>query len=710
LSRIWGRLRVFIRSGFAFQWTDTGNPVYDKNKGASNIIFAGKIDKVLYGGDYNPEKWPREIWREDMRLFGLAGIDILTVNVFSWAALQPSEDEYNFSVLDDIIETAKNADMKICLATGTATHPAWMARKYPEVLRVNTDGSKRKFGDRHNSCPNSKIYRLHSARLARKLAERYGKLDNLAAWHVSNEYGGYCFCANCESAFRKWLMRKYKTIDALNYAWNTAFWGHTYYDWEDIVVPSRLGGEWEPNRTSCQIQSIDYRRFYSDSLLECYLEEANVLKEVTPNIPVTTNMMGTFWDLDYFKWGKHVDFISWDNYPSPESPYTRTAMNHALMRGCGSGKPFVLMEQTPSVTNWQPFNSLKRRGIMRLWSYQALAHGSDTVMFFQMRRSRGCCEKFHGAVIDHCGHENTRIFRETAELGQELKKLGGAFLESRLSSEAAVLYDWDNWWAAHFSAGPTVNMNYIEEIHRFYDALARQNISADIIGVDTPLSGYKILFAPILYMIKPGFAEKLTEYVRNGGILVTTYFSGMTDENDLVTTSGYPGELRSLCGVWVEETDALPTGRTNGLVIKDGPLAGTWKADLLCDIMYPEGAETIAVYESDFYAGTPSLCRNRFGKGQVWYFGARPQAAFVSRFTAHICGECGIKPVFPPQDGIEAVRRVKEGREFIFILNHNSAETEVIIPFACRDLLTGRDFSPSSRYTLPAAGVLILEH
>ncbi|MCL2269856.1 MAG: beta-galactosidase [Treponema sp.] len=674
--------------------------------------LAGAVNKILYGGDYNPEQWPREIWQEDMRLLGLAGIDVVTVNVFSWAALQPSEEEYNFSTLDAIIETVSAAGMKICMATGTATHPAWMARKYPEVLRVNTDGSKRKFGDRQNSCPNSPVYRLLSSQLASRLAERYGKLDNLVAWHVSNEYGGFCYCANCENAFRRWLIRKYKTIEALNNAWNTSFWGHTYYDWEDIVIPSGLGGEWPVNRASCQIQSIDYRRFNSDSLLECYLTEARALKEVTPHIPVTTNMMGAFWDLDYFKWGKSLDFIAWDNYPSPDTPYTRTAMNHALMRGCGGGKPFSLMEQTPSVTNWQPYNSLKRPGIMRLWSYQAIAHGSDTVMFFQMRRSRGCCEKFHGAIIDHCGHENTRVFREAAALGSELKKLGDSILDSQLASEAAVLFDWDNWWAASLSAGPTVDMRYPDEVFRFYDALARRNISADVIGIDTPLDSYKILYAPILYMIKPGYADKLKAFVREGGILVTTYFSGMTDENDLVTQDGYPGELRPLCGLWVEETDALPLGEHRLIHSADswavGPLSGTWKADLLCDIIHTESAETVARYADDFYAGTPAVCRNRYGKGQAWYFGSRPEAAFLDRFTAFICGECGIKPVFPAQEGIEAARRIKGKTEFIFVLNHNKTETEIVIPFACRDLLADRDFVEGERYIFPTAAVMVL--
>ena len=683
-----------------------------------------KSNKVLYGGDYNPEQWPAEIWQEDMRLLTLAGIDTVTINVFGWASLQPSEDEYNFSTLDKIVETVSAAGMKICLATSTAAHPAWMARKHPDILRVNSDGTRRKFGGRHNSCPNSPAYRKYSVLLAQKLAGRYGKLGNLIAWHVSNEYGGFCYCENCEQAFRKWLEKKYLTIEALNTAWNTAFWGHTYYAWKDIVLPSQLSEEWNGDRTCCQIQSIDYRRFNSDSLLECFCAEAKALKELTQNVPVTTNMMGTFWDIDYQKWGRHMDFISWDNYPSPDTSYTRTAMNHALMRGCGQGKPFALMEQTPSVTNWQPYNALKRPGIMRLWSFQALAHGADTVMFFQMRRSRGCCEKFHGAVIDHCGHGDTRVFRETAALGAELNKIGDAFVDSRLQSETALLFDWDNWWATSLSAGPTRDMDYPNEVFRFYDALARQNIPVDIIGIDTALDQggarvpYKILFAPVLYMVKPGYAEKLEAFVRSGGILVTTYFSGMADENDLVTLKGYPGELRPLCGLWVEETDALPQGQSNRLVFKGSPglaspawasLAGEWKTDLLFDIIRTEGAEAVAEYAQDFYAGTPVLCRNSFGKGQVWYFGSRPEMAFLERFISLLCADCGAVPVFPAQPGIEATSRTRGEKEFVFVLNHNAQETGLVIPFDCRDLLTEKRFAAGVSCTLPAAGVLILE-
>jgi beta-galactosidase len=679
------------------------------------------IRKVLYGGDYNPEQWPREIWDEDMRLFGLAGIDTLTINVFSWASLQPSEDEYDFSRLDDIVKAISDAGKFICFATSTATHPAWMARKYPDVLRVNIDGGKRKFGARHNSCPNSPTYRKYSVELARRLAERYGKNPAIKAWHVSNEYGEMCWCDNCQKAFRKWLEKRYGSIGALNEAWNANFWGHTYYDWDDIVAPSHLSEQWNYTRTSCQIQSIDYKRFISDSLLECFKLERDALKSVTPKIPVTTNLMGFYLDLDYHKWAKEMDFVSWDNYPSPNTPPSYVAMTHALMRGCKDGLPFVLMEQTPSVTNWQPYNSLKRPGVMRLWSYQAVAHGSDTILFFQMRRSRGCCEKFHGAIIDHCGNENTRVFRETAALGAELDKIGPAFLGSEVKSRIAIVYDWDNRWGLHYTAGPSVDVNYIDEIFRWYDACASQNYEVDVVGVDTHLEKYDIVVAPLLYMVKRGHADRLKAFVERGGTFITTYFSGIVDERDLVTCGGYPGELREMLGVWVEETDALLPDQANEIVIGKGnsgdagtqDLSGTYPASILCDIIHPETAEIVGVYGKDFYAGTPAVCRNAFGKGSAWYVGSAvgksaADGSFCEKLIARCADERGVRPVFPAVTGVEVTRRVNEN-EYYFVLNHNQESARVTIPFACADLISGSAYSGSEAVDLKPTDVLILE-
>lgn len=576
-----------------------------------------KQDKIAYGGDYNPEQWPQDSWEEDMRFIKLAHIDTLTLNVFSWASLQPSEEEYCFDKLDKIMDLARGNGMKVCLATSTGAHPAWMARKYPEILRTDFGGVKRKFGGRHNSCPNSMVYRNYSVKLAGELAKRYQDYDNIVAWHISNEYGGECYCENCEKAFRVWLKKRYGTLEKLNRAWNTSFWGHTFYDWEEIVLPDTRSEHIELERTMAQGISIDYRRFNSDSIMECFRLEYEAVKQYTPDIPVTTNLMGAYKPLDYQKWGKYMDFISWDNYPSNEDSVSKTAFNHDLMRGVGGGKPFILMEQTPSLQNWQPFNALKRPGVMRLWSYQAVAHGSDAVLFFQIKRSIGGCEKYHGAVIDHAGHENTRVFREVAELGLELEQLGSEVLGSVGTAQTAIMFDWENWWAVEYSSGPSVNLKYYEEVLEYYTALHSQNIPVDIIGEDSDLSHYKLVVAPILYMAKPGVDGRIREFVKNGGTFLTTYFSGYVDENDLVVTGGYPGKLRDILGVWVEESDALPEYKANRFVYQ----GQEYPAKLLCDIMHLEGAEALAEYQEDFYAGSPVVARNSFGQGQAYYIG-----------------------------------------------------------------------------------------
>lgn len=443
-----------------------------------------RINKVLYGGDYNPEQWPEEIWEEDMRLFKLAGIDEVTLNVFSWAALQPSEDTYNFEKLDKIMDLVEANGLKVFLATSTAAHPAWMAKRHPDILRTEFSGMKRKFGSRHNSCQNSPTYQKYSVLLAKKLAERYGERECVIGWHICNEYGGECYCENCEKQFRVWLKKKYGTIEEVNKAWDTSFWGHTFYDWDEIVLPNMLSEHFEPDRTTFQGISLDYRRFNSEGMLKCYQAEAAAIRSVVPDAKITTNLMGFYKPLDYQMWAKSMDFISWDNYPANEDPYSRIAMNHDLMRGIKGGQPFVLMEQTPSVTNWLAYNALKRPGVMRLWSYQAMAHGADAVLFFQMRRSIGACEKYHGAVIDHVGTENTRAFREISQLGKELQQLGDKTLGARSRAKAAILVDWDNWWAIEYSAGQSRDLKYLDEVFLYYRALEEQNYAVDIIGVE----------------------------------------------------------------------------------------------------------------------------------------------------------------------------------------------------------------------------------
>ena len=666
--------------------------------------YSNKVNKIVYGGDYNPEQWPKEVWKEDMKLLKEAHIDVLTLNVFAWASLQPSEEEYDFSRLDEIMELVGEHGFSVCLATSTAAHPAWMAKKYPDILRVEFNGMKRKFGGRHNSCPNSPTYRKYSVRLAKKLAERYKDCDNLIAWHISNEYGGECYCDNCEKAFRVWLKKKYRTIEELNRAWNTSFWGHTFYEWDEIVLPNLLSEHFEYDRSQFQGMTLDYKRFNSESMLECYKMEYEAVKSVTPNLPVTTNLMGFYKNLDYKMWAKYMDVVSWDNYPSNEDSPAQIAMSHDLMRGINGGEPFLLMEQTPSVTNWLPYNALKRPGVMRLWSYQAVAHGADSVMFFQMRRSIGACEKLHGAIIDHVGTNQTRVYREAQALGKELERIGEETLGAVTEAEVAVYFDWDNWWAIECSAGPSCELKYKDEVSLYYEALHSLNIPADIVGEEDDLERYKVLIAPILYMTKPGYDEKIRRFVEKGGVFVTTFFSGIVDEHDLVITGGYPGRLRDILGIWVEESDALPHGVQNEFSYQ----GIVYPAKLLCDLSHPEGAEVLSTYEKDFYQGMPAITKNSFGKGEAYYVATRSDRAFYEKFIGTLCKEAGIRPVAEPQKKLEATIRSNENGRYLFLLNHGEEMLSVILEYSGKELLSGNTYQAGEKVKLPAKGVFIL--
>lgn len=673
-------------------------------------MISSKLPKMFYGGDYNPEQWDHETHLEDLRMFQLAGIDIATINVFSWALIQPDEVTYHFEGLDQLINSLYESGVYICLATSTAAHPAWMAMKYPDVLRVDADGRKRKFGGRHNSCPNSPTYRKYSEKIADKLAERYKDHPAVLVWHISNEYGGDCYCDNCEKAFRVYLKQRYQTLEQLNKAWNTNFWGHTFYDWDEIVLPSNLSEHWGNNNSTFQGISLDYSRFNSDSMLDCYRLEYDAIKKHIPDSVVTTNLMGFFKQLDYFKWAKYMDIVSWDSYPGLATPVSFTAMAHDLMRGLKDGQPFMLMEQTPSQQNWQPYNSLKRPGVMRLWSYQSVAHGADTIMFFQLRRSVGACEKYHGAVIEHVGHEHTRVFREVAELGKELQLLGDKTLDATVDAKVAIVFDWDNWWAIEKSSGPTVALNYVDQVHKYYAAFFRRNIQVDIISVDTDISKYDIVLAPVLYMVKPGFAAKLEKFVEAGGTFLTTFFSGIVNESDIVTTGGYPGELRKLLGIWVEEIDALLPEQKNSIVLKEayGDLQGEYGCGMLCDLLHSEGAEIIAEYGDDFYKGMPVVTRNTFGQGEAWYVASDPEDRFLDGLLGQLAAAKNIDSLLHTPEGVEVTARTKDGQQYLFVMNHNAtAQSYDLGETEARDLLTDR--SLSGTIEIEGRGVQLLE-
>lgn len=666
------------------------------------------FDKMLYGGDYNPEQWPREVWDEDMRILKKAHINSATVNVFSWAKLQPSENVYDFSELDDMIDLLTQENYDIVIGTSTAALPGWLSLNYPDSKRVDFEGRRHRFGHRHNHCPNSPSFQLFAERLVSKIAERYGDHPNIKVWHISNEYGGECYCENCERAFRNWIKDKYKTIDAVNEAWNLNLWSHTLHSFEEIVVPNYLGVGISDTAAAYPGISIDYRRFNSEGLLNNFIMEREAIREYDKDSLVTTNFMGAYKPLDYFKWAKEMDIVSWDNYPGLHTTLSQTNFNNDLMRGMKDGQSFMLMEQTPSQQNWQPYNVLKRPGKMRAQSYQTIAHGADTIQYFQLRRSKGGAEKFHGGVIGHVGHEDTRVFKEVTQLGKELEKLGDRLIGAETKAKVGILFDWDNFWALEYTIGPSADLRYVDQIQHYYDACYEKQVAIDLLHMDSDFKKYDVVLAPVLYMVKEGVAEKIEAYVKQGGTFLTTYMSGIVDQSDNVHLGGYPGPLREIMGVWVEEIDALAPESYNVLQTDSDIFEKTeYKCTMLCDLMHTEGAEVIAQYGSDFYKGMPAVTKNNFGEGESWYVGSAIEQDMLNELIGSLLDHKGIKGYGPLPKGVEIASRVKEDNEYFFVMNHSEETQTIETEFAgYTDLLI--DEKVEQQMTLKAFDVKIL--
>ncbi|MFG1866879.1 beta-galactosidase [Micromonospora arborensis] len=666
--------------------------------------------KVPFGGDYNPEQWPEDVWKQDYRLFDTARIDLVTVGVFDWALNQPAEDVYDFSLLDRIVERAGAEGRGICLATGTGAHPAWLAKAYPEVTRTDFEGRKHRFGQRHNSCPSSPVFRRLSTELARRVGRRYADSPAVVAWHVGNEYGGACYCDLCADGFRDWLRNRYGTLDELNSAWYTTFWSHTFTDWDEIEPPSALTEHWRgPDHTAFQGITLDYLRFSSDAMLTNFRDEKAAIRESSPGLPVTTNFMGMYRPIDYHRWATHLDFVSWDNYPPDDESAARMALTHDLMRGLKDGQPFWLMEQTPSFTACRDVNPLKRPGLMRLWSWQAVAHGADAVLFFQLRAPRGASEKYHGAVIGHAGRSDTRVFREVAELGAELDRLGPASLGARTPARVALLFDWDSWWALEISDGPSRLVRYQQVVLAYHRALWDAGVDLDVVAVTHDLSRYDVVVAPALHLLKGDLPQRLEAVAERGGSVLTTYLSGRVDENDQAFLLDVPGPLGQLMGVRVDEWDARGPEVVNPVRLGAGTDQVDVEARLLFELVIPQGAEVVGTYQADFYAGTPAVTRNSFGAGDGWYVAAGLDQAGITWVVRQVLARHDVLGPYPDVPDLEsAVRVAPDGSRLLFLLNHRAEPVEVTARTSGVDLLTGDQTVAGASLRLPAYGVVVL--
>lgn len=658
-----------------------------------------KIKGFLHGGDYNPDQWLKypEILKEDVRLMKIAHCNTVSINIFGWSAIEPEEGKYTFEWLDELMDRMAENNINVILATPSGARPAWMSKKYPEVLRVNKDRTKNLHGQRHNHCFTSPIYREKTYNINKLLAERYKDHPGLIMWHISNEYGGECHCDKCQDAFRNWLKKKYDNdIEKLNDAWWTGFWSHRFNDFSQIESPSELG------EIFVHGHNLDWNRFVTDQTIDFYKNEIAPIREITPDVPVTANFMGNyphmglFTGLDYWKFAKEVDIVSWDSYPAWHNNFETTydlAANvsfvNDIYRSLKDGQSFLIMENAPSLVNWHEVNKLKRPKIHFLSSMQSLAHGADSILYFQWRKGRGASEKFHGAVVDHCGHENTRVFREVTEVGEALEKLN-EIQGSVKNSEVAIIYDVENRWAIDDLQGLKTKARkdgadkkgYEEICQEQYRAFWQNGISTDVISSDCDFSKYKLIVAPMLYMIKPNVSERLEAFVKNGGTLVTSYFSGVVDENDLCFLGGFPGPLKDLTGIWAEEIDSLYDDENNHIIVKENVLEGVngeYEVKDYCELIHAETAKVLGTYKNDFYKNMPALTVNYYGKGKCYYIAARTSRDFNNDFYMKLAKDLNIKSVIEGKlpIGVTAQVRTKDSNEYVFIMNFTEEEKKV---------------------------------
>ncbi|WP_328587809.1 beta-galactosidase [Konateibacter massiliensis] len=654
-----------------------------------------KLDKLLHGGDYNPEQWLEfpEILEKDLELFLKAEINLVTMGMFAWSKLEPEEGKYETGWLLNIVDKMYKNGIYTILGTPSGARPQWLAKRYPEVLRVNEKRERNLFGGRQNHCYTSPAYRRKVREINMVLAKEIGSHPGVLALHLSNEYIGDCHCPLCQEQFREWLKERYGTIDELNKRWNTTFWSHTYQSFDQIESPSPNG------EMLLHALSLDWKRFVTAQTVDFVAEEKRAMYDGGCRQPVTVNFIGDYEGLNYRKFKDVIELSSWDSYPEwhrgPETDVALdAALQHDFMRSLLK-KPFLLMESSPSSTNWQDVSKLRKPGMLHAASMQAIAHGSDSVLYFQMRQSRGASEKFHGAVIDHYGGEDTRVYQEVCRIGKDMAALSE--LKGTMQyPKAALLYDTENRWAITDSQGPrNIGMPYKETADKMYGALRRQGLDVDIIDMEDDLEAYRIVLIPMLYLFRAGIADKIKSFVENGGIAIMTFWSGIVDDTDSCFLGGTPNGLMDVFGLRSTEIDGLYDGEENaGVPVENNALAlhKRYTCKNLCELVRVSDAKVLMEYEDDFYKGLPVLTCNEYKKGKAYYICADMEGAFYDDLVQAVVREEKLEvPISDIPRGVEVTTRESEAAMYLFVQNFNRESVNMELPLGEYKIIYGEE-------------------
>lgn len=648
---------------------------------------------MYLGVDYYPEHWERERWNIDAKLMESAGIEVVRLAEFAWSKLEPEDEVYDFSWLDEVISILQNHNIKVILCTPTAAPPAWLINKHPDILPITRSGQRMSFGARRHYCITNKNYYYYSERIIRKMAEHYRNNPQVIGWQVDNEFGGpKCYCENCRKEFQLWLKKKYQTLENLNKSWGNAFWSHDYTSWDQIPLPIVYYHN--------PAFDLDFRRFFSDMTVRYSNMQIRLLKELNPDKFVTHNFMGLFPELDYYELAKEYDFVSWDNYPRDLSNRYRSALAHDVMRGLKK-KNFWIMEEQCSYLTREDITRTFPPGEMRLWTYHCYAHGAETVVYFRWRACNFGIEQFHSGILQHDGTDNSISYKELVQISKEIKKVGPKIENARTISPVAIIYDYENIWV-NYAYQEKPMYDYPGEILRFYKAIKKLGINVDIVRPTDDFSNYKVVIAPLLYVMTDEIAENIKNYVSNGGIFVAGFRCAIKDKNSNMLKEVLPGKLRDLFGISIYAWDNI-RDRVVEIKDKDGKV---YKGDTFADLITPEGAEVLAKYNSSWYISYATVTVNTYGKGKAYYIGCGLSEEFYDSLMKQLLDEYSVKDIVFPEE-VEVNVREKNGKSFIFITNFSDRSVSINIKRSMTDLITQRAIE--GEVELSPFGVMILE-